>query len=188
MEFKNSSKKSSKGATVIPIVVCCALQAGLSPQITLGDGTVNFMLILAIISAFKETPTRAVVTGFLSGLFFDLTSATPVGLMALLMTVLSYLLNRSFGTLGGMEKRTQMSVGAVASVALNAVFGLLLYAMGVETDLVIAIFGDGLWTGVLTALVMIPFVLLGGAATPTYGFGGLGSGVRYKSKHAKHLK
>lgn len=182
MEFKNSPKKGSVQKDVILIVACCVLQAGLAPQIALGDGTVNFMLILAIISAIKEPPSRAVITGFLAGLFFDLTSATPIGLMALLLTILSFVLNRSFGTLGGLERKTQIAVGAAASVALNAVFGLLLFVMGVETNLVIALFGDGLWTGILTAIALIPFVLLGGAATPAYGFG---SGTRYKSKHLK---
>ena len=182
MEFKNSPKKGSAQKDAALIVICCVLQAGLAPQIALGDGTVNFMLVLAIISSIKEAPSRAVVTGFLAGLFFDLTSATPVGLMALLLTVLSFVLNRSFGTLGGLEHKTQIAVGAVASVALNMCFGLVLFVMGIETNILVAIFDDGLWTGMLTAIALVPFVLLGGASTPAYGFG---SGTRYKSKHLK---
>ena len=72
---------------VIAAIVCVLLQAGLAPQISIAGGRVNFMVILVCLSVFSGDPTRAVVCGFCSGLFYDLSAAVPVGIMSLLLTV-----------------------------------------------------------------------------------------------------
>lgn len=183
MEFKNA--KHTDRTSLYLAIACVVLQAALTPQISLGGGTVNFMAILAVATALREPPTRAVVTGFCAGLFFDLTTAAPVGLMALLMTVLAFIVNQSYGMRGSMSPSTQYTVGAVAVVALNLVFGLLLFFMGVQTDILVALFGHGLWTGIFTALVQIPFLAFAGVPAPSYGFSGASAGKRFKSKSLK---
>ena len=70
---------------VIAAIVCVLLQAGLAPQISIAGGRVNFMIILVCLSVFSGDPTRAVVCGFCSGLFYDLSAAVPVGVMSLLL-------------------------------------------------------------------------------------------------------
>ena len=75
---------------VIAAIVCVLLQAGLAPQISIAGGRVNFMIILVCLSVFSGDPTRAVVCGFCSGLFYDLSAAVPVGVMSLLLTVGSF--------------------------------------------------------------------------------------------------
>lgn len=77
---------------VIAAIVCVLLQAGLAPQISIAGGRVNFMIILVCLSVFSGDPTRAVVCGFCSGLFYDLSAAVPVGVMSLLLTVGSFAL------------------------------------------------------------------------------------------------
>ena len=62
---------------VIAAIVCVLLQAGLAPQISIAGGRVNFMIILVCLSVFSGDPTRAVVCGFCSGLFYDLSAAVP---------------------------------------------------------------------------------------------------------------
>lgn len=80
---------------VIAAIVCVLLQAGLAPQISIAGGRVNFMIILVCLSVFSGDPTRAVVCGFCSGLFYDLSAAVPVGVMPLLLTVGSFALVHS---------------------------------------------------------------------------------------------
>lgn len=75
---------------VIAAIVCVLLQAGTAPQISIAGGRVNFMIILVCLSVFSGDPTRAVVCGFCSGLFYDLSAAVPVGIMSLLLTVGSF--------------------------------------------------------------------------------------------------
>jgi len=69
---------ASSRTFVIAAIVCVLLQAGLAPQISIAGGRVNFMIILVCLSVFSGDPTRAVVCGFCSGLFYDLSAAVPV--------------------------------------------------------------------------------------------------------------
>ena len=91
---------------VIAAIVCVLLQAGLAPQISIAGGRVNFMIILVCLSVFSGDPTRAVVCGFCSGLFYDLSAAVPVGVMSLLLTVGSFaLVHSAVGQTGGTRVR-----------------------------------------------------------------------------------
>mgnify|MGYP000819804298 CR=1 FL=1 len=83
---------ASSRTFAIAAIVCVLLQAGLAPQISIAGGRVNFMIILVCLSVFSGDPTRAVVCGFCSGLFYDLSAAVPVGVMSLLLTVGSFAL------------------------------------------------------------------------------------------------
>ena len=74
-------------AFAIAAIVCVLLQAGLAPQISIAGGRVNFMIVLVCLGVFSGDPTRAVICGFCSGLFYDLSAAVPVGVMSLLLTV-----------------------------------------------------------------------------------------------------
>lgn len=93
---------ASSRTFVIAAIVCVLLQAGLAPQISIAGGRVNFMIILVCLSVFSGDPTRAVVCGFCSGLFYDLSAAVPVGVMSLLLTVGSFaLVHSAAGQTGG---------------------------------------------------------------------------------------
>ena len=88
---------------VIAAIVCVLLQAGLAPQISIAGGRVNFMIILVCLSVFSGDPTRAVVCGFCSGLFYDLSAAVPVGVMSLLLTVGSFALGSGNGLVAEID-------------------------------------------------------------------------------------
>lgn len=128
---------------VIAAIVCVLLQAGLAPQISIAGGRVNFMIILVCLSVFSGDPTRAVVCGFCSGLFYDLSAAVPVGVMSLLLTVGSFaLVHSAVGQTGGTPSARGVTVGAFALV-INVIYSIILLFMGLETSFVVAIFGHG---------------------------------------------
>ena len=100
---------------VIAAIVCVLLQAGLAPQISIAGGRVNFMIILVCLSVFSGDPTRAVVCGFCSGLFYDLSAAVPVGVMSLLLTVGSFaLVHSAVGQTGGTPSARGVTVHHLA--------------------------------------------------------------------------
>lgn len=181
MDFREQQTGSS--SSVALVIIAVVLQAGLSPQVSVGGGTFNFMIIVAALFAFRGEASKAVIAGFLSGLFFDLTSSTPVGLMSLLLTIGSFALVHSAPVQGGASNSAQVLTLFVFSLVLNIVFGLILLVMGIQTDIFVALFGHGLMTSILTALVSYPFVALFGAPAPAYGFSNKGSGVRFKSNN-----
>lgn len=100
----------------IAAIVCVLLQAGLAPQISIAGGRVNFMIILVCLSVFSGDPTRAVICGFCSGLFYDLSAAVPVGVMSLLLTVGSFALTHSAaGQTGGTPERSRHHGGRLCA-------------------------------------------------------------------------
>lgn len=173
---------------VIAAIVCVLLQAGLAPQISIAGGRVNFMIILVCLSVFSGDPTRAVVCGFCSGLFYDLSAAVPVGVMSLLLTVGSFaLVHSAAGQTGGSPSARGITVGAFA-LAINVVYSIILLFMGLETSFVVAVFGHALPSSILTGLVAIPFLLSGVVPQSGYGFsarGGRQAGMRFKPKTRK---
>ena len=173
---------------VIAAVVCVLLQAGLAPQISIAGGRVNFMIILVCLSAFSGDPARAVVCGFCSGLFYDLSAAVPVGVMSLLLTVGSFaLVHSAAGQTSGTPSARGITVGVFALI-VNAIYSIILLFMGLETSFVVAIFGHALPSSILTGLVAIPFLMSGIVPQSGYGFsarGGRQTGMRFKPKTRK---
>lgn len=179
MEFREQQKSSS--SIIALVVISLILQAGLSSQVSIAGGTINFMLILTAVFALQGDASKTVIAGFLCGLYFDLTSSTPVGLMALLLTIGSFVLVHSSAVQGGSTTSSQVLIVFVFALAINVLFGLALFAMGVQTSLLIALFGHGLATSVLTAIVSFPVVAVFGAPAPAYGFSKKFNGTRFKS-------
>lgn len=185
MEFRDQQKSGS--SIIALVIICLILQAGLSSQISIAGGTINFMVIMTAVFAFQGDASKAVIAGFLCGLFFDLTSSTPIGLMSLLLTIGSFVLVHSSAVQGGSTTSSQALIVFVFALAIDVVFGLALFALGIQTNLLVALFGHGLATSILTALVSFPFVAVYGAPAPTYGFSKRSGGTRFKS-NAKVLK
>ena len=95
---------------VVLAIVCAVAQLALAPNVGLGNGRANFALVFSSCVALLMGGRRGVVAGFVAGLFFDLSTTGPVGLMAFCLTVSSYVL--------GLEGRDRMSGDLGASVAL----------------------------------------------------------------------
>ena len=72
--------------------ICAVLQLALSPNLAIGNGHPNFALIFCACIALSRGGAQGVVGGFAAGLFFDLSSTGPIGLMALLLTIAAYAL------------------------------------------------------------------------------------------------
>lgn len=172
-------------AFVIAAIVCALLQAGLSPQISIAGGRVNFMIILVCLSVFSGNPTRAVVCGFCSGLFYDLSASVPVGVMSLLLTVGSFaLVHSAAGQVGGTPGARGVTVGVFALV-VNVVYSIILLFMGLESSFVVAVFGHALPSSIMTGLFAIPFLASSVVPQSGYGFsarGGRQAGMRFKPK------
>lgn len=164
----------------ITAIVAAVLQVALSPQISILNGTVNFMMVLSITLALTAEPGTAVIIGFASGLFFDLTSSAPVGLMSLILSVASFLAASSaHGAMGGVTRESMRLVG-IALLVTNLLYGLCLFFMGVQGDLIWALLGHGLSSTVLDFLVALIFMAIGGGSSSQRGFSTRGGASRYK--------
>lgn len=152
-----ADKNRDARSTVLLAVLCAVLQLALAPNVGIGNGRANFALIFAACVALSQGGRRGVVAGFLAGLFFDLCTTGPVGLMAFCLTVSSYLL--------GTECRNRMAGDLASSVALfsasalgvSLVYHLAMLLVGQADSLIDVIVFRTLPTTLLTVVFFLPF-------------------------------
>ncbi len=185
MELRD--QRVGNNSNVILVIVCLILQAGLSPQVAICGGTFDFMFVLVFVMALRADVVPVVATGFLSGLFYDLTGSTPVGLMALVLTVCSFALAHSTGIRSTASTSNRVAGIFGYCLVAHVIFGILLFAMGVQTSVLFAIFGHGLATSVLTTLATLLFIALFPVSARSMGFSPKAGGTRFKTK-TKSLK
>ncbi len=170
---------------VILCVICFALQLALAPFIVIGAGHVNFCLVCAFAAAFMGGGSTPLWVAFISGLFFDLTSTTPVGLMTLLLVLAAFVLN-----LGDRDRILDEPVrclrdGAVMVLGVELLYQLMLLIVEPGVPIFDVLFLRWLPASLLDWLCLVPFVLvlartksdvltLGGSAKQSF------PGKRYK--------
>ena len=175
MEVRDPHRQ--RRSLAIACAVAAVLQLALAPQISLFGGAFNFMLVFALCMSMGNE----IGSAFFSGLFYDMTSAAPVGLMSLLLTIGCFsLATVSHGVSGNVSTDT-MRLIAVAILAINVVNGVVLFFMGVEGGFVSAVLVHGLASTVLDTIAALPFLVLVGASEPKKGFSARTKGTRFKN-------
>ena len=188
MAFEMNNTGRSRSALITMAVVCVVLHLALAPQVSVFGGRFNFMLVLTVSLAISGDSRSLVYIGVFSGLFFDLTTASPVGFMALLLALTGYtvaLMSRGLTSGLGMET---VRVAAVAILAVNVLYAVGMFFMGVEGDLLRSIGIHGLASSVLTMLACVPFLLMGGSGGSGRGLSGRGRGLAYGGNRYKGLR
>ncbi len=146
----------TKGLAILA-AVCAVLQLALAPNIALGNGRANFALVFAACIALSRGGSQSVVCGFFAGLFFDLTTTGPIGLMSFVLTVTSYFL--------GSEQRNRMSGDFAASVvtysaaalASTLVYCLAMLLTGNSSSVVDAVVFRAVPATFLSIVAFLPF-------------------------------
>lgn len=179
MEVRDPHRQ--RRSLVIACVVAAVLQLALAPQISLFGGAFNFMLVFALCMSLGNEVGTAVLIGFFSGLFYDMTSAAPVGLMSLLLTIGCFSLATVSRGISSNVSTDSMRLIAVAILAINVINGVALLLMGVEGGFVSAVLVHGLASTVLDVLASLPFLVLVGASEPKKGFTARAKGTRFKN-------
>lgn len=146
----------TKGLALLA-VVCAVLQLALAPNIAIGNGRANFALVFCACVALTRGGSKGVACGFFAGLFFDLCSTGPIGLMALILTVASYVM--------GKEQRNRMAgdFGAsvltfvVASFLTALAYSVAMLIVGSASSIVDVLVLRAVPTAVLSTVAFLPF-------------------------------
>ena len=174
MPLQNAKTMSGR-ALVVTIAVAAVLQLALAPQIGLFGGTFNFMVVAALVLSVCVEPGTAVYLGFFLGLFYDLTSAVPVGLMSLLLTIASYAASSATqGVMPGLNLGSMRAV-ALSIVAVNLANGLALCLIGTESSLLYSLGVHALASSVLDLVAAVPFLAAVASTVQMRGFSARGS-------------
>lgn len=170
-----ADKNKQVRGTILLAILCALLQLALAPNVGIGNGRANFALVFAGVVALGQGGRRGVVLSFLAGLFFDLCSTEPIGLMACCLTVSSLLLgvecrNRIAGDLAG-----SMALFCGSAAAVSLVQSLAMLLVGQASSLLDVIVLRALPTALLTCVAFVPFAYYYSrvrAAGPNLGRGG----------------
>lgn len=189
MPYARSSSQSQQ-VVIVLAVIAGVLQVALAPQFSILGGRFNFMLAFALATALKGDSLQAVFAGFFAGLFYDLTTTVPVGLMTLLTLVGSFVLAGIGGAgTSGFSSASLRLVG-MAALAVCLLNGIALVILGVEGDILFSL-GHAIMTAVLTTVATIPF-LMASSSAPSLGGGGMSrplhGGTRFKSSVPKRRR
>ena len=152
-----ADKNREARSIVVLAVICAVAQLALAPNLGIGNGRANFALIFSACVALLVGGRKAVLAGFLAGLFFDLSSTGPVGLMSFCLTVSSYVLgleerNRMAGDLG-----VAVALFAVADLGVGLVYHLAMLLVGEASSLLDVLVYRTLPTAALTFVFFLPF-------------------------------
>lgn len=183
----NDTNKRRRTVTILA-VICAVLQVGFAPHLVIANGQPNFLLIFAGLVALQTGGSYAVVAGFLAGLFFDLVTTGPIGLMAGLLTVLGLVLG-----LGERSRLTDEAAGAVRLFAMGAAAVELLYQAGLAVagqgaGIAEMLFARWLPSTVWDILLFLPFCwVLGHMQTGTPQLGNKRKGKGRKGLSTKGL-
>ncbi len=127
------------------ILVGLVLQVCLFSKFSYDGARPDVMVLLAIAGGFVMGSERGAVVGFSAGLAFDVLLTTPLGLSALVYTLVAY----GVGAIGGSVLRSSLWIGPLVAIVGSAA-GMLLYAV------VAQVFGLAAFAGPpLTAIVVV---------------------------------
>lgn len=140
-------------------LVCAFLEIGVAPNIQIMSGSINFALIFASVVALMFGGPIGVVSGFLAGFFFDLSTTGPIGLMALLLSISSYILGIEVRNRLVEDTQAAIKNAAIAIVAVSLLYSLLMLASGNTASFADALLLRALPTSAATFIVFIPFAV-----------------------------
>lgn len=75
----------------VEIIICFVLQSSLYQFISLAGAMPNLLIILVVSNAYMRGRTTGMVLGFLSGLLIDILFGNVIGLYAMLMLLIGYI-------------------------------------------------------------------------------------------------
>lgn len=120
------------------------LQVSIAPQIAVFGIVPNFLFLVVVTIALTQGPVAGGVAGFVGGLVLDLVNAGVVGPLALVLAVVGYVAGMLTANLFAEGWLLPVSVVALASLATEVSYGIVLSVMGT---------GAPFWSGLLTTML-----------------------------------
>lgn len=159
---------------VIFAIIAIVLQLTLGTQLSIAGGSINFLAAFALAHALHAEPSRAVLVGFACGLLYDLMTPVPMGLLALLLTLASFVIaSMSRGSLTQLTSDAARIIVGIM-IALFCIYAVALLVMGVQTSVLMALI-HGVVTALLSSVACALLVALssrtGGASSSLSGKG-----------------
>lgn len=117
-------------AVVVGAVVAVLMQIVVAPNIALFSAMPNFIMVYALLVAIVRPGIAGPLLPFLLGLSFDLFSGGPVGAMAFLLVLVTFLASRAFVVLDNDTLFMPLVIFILSALAIEMLYGGFLLALG----------------------------------------------------------
>ena len=118
----------------IGAVVAVVLQIVVAPNIALFSAQPNVLLAYVLVVAIVRPLEAGPVLPFVLGLVFDVLGTGPVGGMAFLFVLVSFVASRAFAVLDNDTVFMPLTILVVATFAVEMLYGALLIALGLAVS------------------------------------------------------
>lgn len=152
--MKLNNQAPSHRSTVILGIVLALLQLSVVPNVGILGGRANLALVFVACACMGADTPKAPVIGFLAGLFYDLAGSGPVGLMALLLTVVAWLLSSTGRSSVAEDLPSALALFAPVALVVALVYAIVLLVSGQASSFVDAVFLRGLPGAVLDCVCL----------------------------------
>lgn len=159
--------------TIIVASILLLLQLSLVPNIGIGSGRANLALVFVCYYCMGGESSKAPIAGFCAGLLYDLSSNGPIGLMALILTLIAWGVSNSNQPKPVDDFGGSMAFFVPVACAVGLIYCTILMACGYEPSFLEAIFFHALPGVILdTVSFAILVAILVRVTTPTSRLGG----------------
>ena len=124
----------NNAVVVIGAIVAVLLQIVVAPNIALFSAQPNFLLAYVLVVAIVRPVDAGPVLPFALGLVYDLTGSGPVGGMAFLFVLVSFIASRAFSVLDNDTLFMPLTIFIVSALAAEMLYGVLLMALGLSAS------------------------------------------------------
>lgn len=152
-----ADKNRDRRGTLMLAIVCAVCQLALAPNMGIGNGRANFALIFTACVAFNVGGRRGVLAGFFAGLFFDLSTTGPVGLMAGCCAAAAYLMGQEGRNRMAGEFGATVAEFSVATLVVSLIYHFAMLVVGQSSSLLDVFVLRTLPTALLTIIAFLPF-------------------------------
>ena len=154
-------------------VVLGILQLSIVPNIGIIGGRANLALVFVASVCLGGETSKAPVTGFFAGLFYDLAGSGPIGLMALLLTLTGFALSAAGRSRVSDDPTASVVLFAPVALAVEVLYAIVLLLFGQAESFVEVVFMRALPGAVLDCLSLcIVAIILARFSGGSSGFGG----------------
>ena len=121
-------------AVAVGAVIAILAQIIIAPNIALFSAMPNFVVVYALLVAIVRPGASGPVLPFVLGLVFDLVSGGPVGAMAFLLVLVTFLASRAFVVLDNDTLFMPLVTFVVGALVVEVLYGAFLLALGFDAS------------------------------------------------------
>jgi len=135
-------------------LVALILQVVVAPSIAIFSVVPNFIVVAVAMVALVNNATRSALYGFILGFCYDLLSQGPVGVMALILTIMGYAVSTLNKGSFISNRVIEMAAAVIAVFVGEVLHGVVLAIIGYDADIVYSLLFRALPGALYEAIIL----------------------------------